>query len=117
VETPAGFASLPDERVRAYECLLVSDKCWYNVRHMASNRITVRVPQALTARLRNHSRVKGTTESELVREALENYLERSEGERSAFDLAQDAGIIGLARNAPKDLSTNPRHLKGFGKAK
>ena len=84
---------------------------------MASNRITVRVPQALTARLRNRSRAKGTTESELVREALENYLEDSAGERSAYELAEEAGIIGSARNAPRDLSTNQRYLKGFGKAK
>jgi predicted DNA-binding protein len=84
---------------------------------MSSDRITVRVPQALTARLRNRSRAKGTTESELVREALENYLGHSGGERSAYELAQEAGIIGSARNAPRDLSTNPRYLKGFGKSK
>jgi len=84
---------------------------------MASSRITVRVPQALTARLRNRSRAKGTTESELVREALENYLGHSGGERSAYDLAEEAGIIGSARNAPRDLSTNPRYLKGFGKSR
>jgi predicted DNA-binding protein len=84
---------------------------------MASTRITVRVPQALTARLRNRSRAKGTTDSELVREALENYLGHSEVERSAYDLAEEAGIIGSARNAPRDLSTNPRHFKGFGKSK
>jgi metal-responsive CopG/Arc/MetJ family transcriptional regulator len=84
---------------------------------MASHRITVRVPQALTARLRSRSRAKGTTESELVREALENYLAHSKKERSAYDLAEEAGITGAARHAPKDLSTNPRHLKGFGKGK
>jgi predicted DNA-binding protein len=84
---------------------------------MASDRITVRVPQALTTRLRNRSRAKGTTESELVREALENYLGSSGGERSAYNLAEEAGIIGFARNAPRDLSTNLRYLKGFGKAK
>jgi len=84
---------------------------------MASNRITVRVPQALTVRLRDCSRAKGTTESELVREALENYLGHSGGERSAYDLAEEAGIIGPARNGPRDLSTNKRYLKGFGKSK
>jgi metal-responsive CopG/Arc/MetJ family transcriptional regulator len=84
---------------------------------MASHRITVRVPQALTARLRSRSRAKGTTESELVREALENYLARSKKKRSAYDLAEEAGIIGSARHAPKDLSTNPLHFKGFGKGK
>jgi predicted DNA-binding protein len=84
---------------------------------MASNRITVRVPQALTARMRNRSRAKGATESELVREALENYLGHPGEDRSAYDLAQEAGIIGSARNAPKDLSTNPRYFKGFGRGK
>lgn len=82
---------------------------------MSSNRITVRVPPALTARLRTRSRAKGTTESELVREALETYLDKTKEDRSAYDLAQEAGIIGSVRNGPKDLSTNPRHMKGFGK--
>jgi metal-responsive CopG/Arc/MetJ family transcriptional regulator len=82
---------------------------------MSSTRITVRVPQALTARLRTRSRAKGTTESELVREALETYLGKTNEARSAYDLAEAAGIIGAARNLPKDLSTNPRHMKGFGK--
>ncbi len=85
---------------------------------MSSNRITVRVPQALTARLRTRSRAKGTTESELVREALETFLGKTKKEeRSAYDLAEEAGIIGSAGNAPKDLSTNPRHFKGFGNSK
>jgi predicted DNA-binding protein len=84
---------------------------------MKDNRITVRIPDALTVRLRSRSRAKGTTESELVREALENYLGHAEGGRSAYELAEEAGIIGSARNAPKDLSTNPRHFKGFGQAK
>jgi predicted DNA-binding protein len=84
---------------------------------MASHRITVRVPQTLTARLRSRSRAKGTTESELVREALENYLGHSAGECSAYELAEEAGIIGCLRGAPTDLSTNPRHLRGFGKGR
>jgi predicted DNA-binding protein len=82
---------------------------------MSSSRITVRVPSALTARLRTHSRAKGTTESELVREALETYLGKTKETSSAYDLAEAAGIIGAARKAPRDLSTNPRHMKGFGK--
>jgi metal-responsive CopG/Arc/MetJ family transcriptional regulator len=84
---------------------------------MSSTRITVRVPEALTARLRSRSRAKGTTESELVREALENYLGHSGGERSAYQLAEEAGVIGSVKHAPKDLSTNSRHFKGFGKNK
>jgi len=86
---------------------------------MSSSRITVRVPQTLTARLRSRSRAKGTTESELVREALENYLgkTKTKEECSAYDLAEAAGIISSAHHAPKDLSTNRRHFEGFGRTK
>lgn len=84
---------------------------------MGSQRITVRIPDRLTARLRSHSRASGASESELVREALESYLSRPAQNRSAYELAQDAGIIGAAKKAPRDLSTNRRHFKGFGKGK
>ena len=84
---------------------------------MSSSRITIRVPDTLSARLRSRSRSKGMTESELVREALENYLGHSEEERSAYELAEEAGIIGSMRNAPRDLSTNRHHFKGFGRSK
>jgi predicted DNA-binding protein len=82
---------------------------------MSSSRITVRVPEALTSRLRSRSRAKGTTESELVREALESYLGSESSHHTAYELAEAAGIIATARKLPKDLSTNPRHMKGFGK--
>jgi predicted DNA-binding protein len=95
---------------------VLSDTC-DRMSDMASNRITVRVPQGLTARLRSRSRAKGTTESELVREALENYLENSIQGRTAYELAEEAGIVGMVRRAPKDLSTNRRHFKGFGQNK
>jgi metal-responsive CopG/Arc/MetJ family transcriptional regulator len=84
---------------------------------MPFNWITVRIPQTLTVRLRSSSRAKGTTESELVREALESYLGHSGAQRSAYQLAEQAGIIGSAKHAPRDLSRNPRHFKGFGKNK
>jgi predicted DNA-binding protein len=84
---------------------------------MTSQRLTVRVPLALGARLRDRSRVKGQTPSDLVRIALENYLGEGASTGSAYALAQAAGLIGCARLAPKDLSTNRRHLEGFGKGK
>lgn len=84
---------------------------------MASNRITVRIPETLTARLRSRSLAKGSTESDLVREALESYLGSEPAGRTAYELAQEAGIVGSVRNAPRDLSTNRRHFKGFGQNK
>jgi hypothetical protein len=52
-----------------------------------------------------------------VRIALETYLGVDGSPQSAYDLAQAAGLIACSTNAPKDLSTNRRHLEGFGKSK
>jgi predicted DNA-binding protein len=92
----------------------LSDRCCM-MSDMSLQRITVRVPTSLGARLREHSRVKGQTPSDLVRVALENYLREGGSVGSAFELAEAAGLIGCVRRAPKDLSTNRRHFEGFGK--
>jgi hypothetical protein len=84
---------------------------------MASHRITVRVPKALGTLLRDRSRAKGQTPSDLVRIALETYLGRVGARKSAHELAEEAGLIGCVRRAPKDLSTGRRHFEGFGKSK
>lgn len=81
---------------------------------MVSQRITVRVPKALGARLRDSSRSKGQTPSDLVRVALETYLGAGNGTESAFELAKAAGVIGCVGRAPRDLSTSRRHFDGFG---
>ena len=88
---------------------------------MASDRITIRIPETLGRRLRHRSRMRGQPESALVREALETYLGQPSEARPAYELAEEAGLIGCIRRGPKspakDLSTNPRHLEGFGKTK
>jgi metal-responsive CopG/Arc/MetJ family transcriptional regulator len=84
---------------------------------MASDRITVRLPKALTERLRKQSAASGANESQMVRKAIEQYLSQPSERGSAYELAAAAGIIGSTKNLPKDLSTNPRHFKGFGKEK
>lgn len=99
---------------RRHRLHLLSDTCDI-LSDMGSNRITVRIPETLTARLRDHSRAKGTSESKLVREALENYLGKHSAGRSAYELAEAAGLIGFVSDAPPDLSTNSRYFKGFGR--
>jgi len=83
---------------------------------MASYRITVRVPGALVTLLRNRARTNGQTLSSSVRTALASYL-RQVDRYSAYALAEDAGLIGCARRAPKDLSTNRRYLTDVGRNK
>jgi metal-responsive CopG/Arc/MetJ family transcriptional regulator len=84
---------------------------------MNSQRITVRVPATLGTRLRHISHQSGQTPSDLVRVALENYLREQRTTRSAYELADAAGLIACVKHAPKDLSTNPRHFKDFGSGK
>jgi hypothetical protein len=84
---------------------------------MASQRISVRVPRGIAQRLKERSRATGTRESEVVRQALEEHLSGHKQKRSAYDLFLEAGLIGCARGAPKDLATNKRYFKGFGKGK
>jgi predicted DNA-binding protein len=84
---------------------------------MVSQRITIRVPATLGTRLRDRSRVKGRTPSDLVRVALENYLSEGRSTGSAYELAEAAGLIACVHRTPKDLSTNRRHFEGFGKSK
>ncbi|HEY4960918.1 MAG TPA: ribbon-helix-helix protein, CopG family [Terriglobales bacterium] len=91
------------------------------VSDMASDRITIRLPETLGQRLRHRSRIKGQPESELVREALETYLGQPTEARPAYELAEEAGLIGCIGRGPKsppaDLSSSPRHMEGFGKSK
>ncbi len=87
---------------------------------MVSDRITIRIPETLGERLRHRSRMRGQPESALVREALETYLGQPNDARPAYELAAEAGLIGCIGHGPKppatDLSTNPRHMEGFGKS-
>ncbi len=42
----------------------------------------------------------------------------ADAEESAFDVASRAGLIGCIKGAPRsptDLSTNPKHIEGFGR--
>jgi predicted DNA-binding protein len=88
---------------------------------MASERLSIRIPEALGQRLRRRSQMKGQPESAIGREALEIYLGRAAEPRPAYELAKEAGLIdciGRGRKAPrKNLSTARRHFLGFGKSK
>ncbi len=84
---------------------------------MAPQRITLRVPESLGAKIRQVSRAKGRTPSDLIRVAVESYLAQERVRGSALEAAKAAGIIGCAKHGPMDLSTNPRHFEGFGKSR
>ncbi|MGB8459532.1 MAG: hypothetical protein WCE50_17540, partial [Candidatus Acidiferrum sp.] len=79
--------------------------------------ISVRVPGGIARRLKERSRTSGTRESQVVREALEEYLSKDDDEETAYDRARKARLIGCIRGGRKDVSTNKSLFKGFGKSK
>ena len=54
----------------------------------------------------------GRTESEIVRRGLQLVAEEVGRRRSALELAGRS--VGRFKNGPRDLSTNRKHLEGFG---
>ncbi|MSQ58925.1 MAG: CopG family transcriptional regulator [Betaproteobacteria bacterium] len=73
--------------------------------------LTVKLPETLASWLSYRAKQLGRPQSELVREALEQ-ARRGTGSVSCHDLMAD--VCGSVPG-PKDLSTNPKHMDGFGK--
>ena len=74
--------------------------------------MSVKLPAPLANWVSARSRKLGRTQSEVGREVLER--ERHGKDRSRSCRALLADLDGFF-DGPKDLSTNPKHLEGFGK--
>ncbi len=69
----------------------------------------------------NHSNMsildlsKNSVESD-INDSTFNQIETRENNpfKSCYDLAEELGIIGIAKNLPADLSTNQAYFEGFG---
>lgn len=77
---------------------------------MATKTVTVKLPEPLATWLARRSRELGHTQSDLIRDALERLRQGSAGDSCHDAFADVCGSV----HGPKDLSTNPRHLAGFG---
>ncbi len=76
--------------------------------------ITVKLPRALSERLRRAVVRRRSTRSAVVRDAIEAHLAAEPGraEGSCYALSSDlAGIV----TGPVDLSSRRRRLKGYGR--
>ena len=62
--------------------------------------------------LRRLKEATGQSESELVRRGLQLVAAEERRRRSALDLAGSS--VGRFKRGPRDLSTNRKHLDGFG---
>ena len=79
-------------------------------------RINVRVEEQLKRELEAEAMEKGVRPSDIVRQALEEHIRQRTPRPSCLDIARRIGIIGIYKNTPHDLSTNPEHMEGFGGA-
>jgi predicted transcriptional regulator len=75
--------------------------------------ISFKLPPALQSLLEAEARRRQTTKSKLIRDCLEQMLRPGNAASvSCHDLAQD--LAGSLRG-PRDLATNKKYLKGFGR--
>lgn len=83
---------------------------------MVTETLSLKVPLATKARLRKAARDRQTTASALLREAVDLVLARNvtNGKVSLYELNRDL-FEGKRSRGPRDLSTNPKYMKDFGK--
>ncbi|MBI3697952.1 MAG: hypothetical protein HY238_24350 [Acidobacteria bacterium] len=82
---------------------------------MATDRISIRLTPALRRRLVQQATTQGKTASDLVREALDQYFVNGSRVESCYDLALRTGLLGAVKTGPRDLATNKKYFKGFGR--
>ena len=105
------FLQLPTPALRRFPGIAQEIRPYY---HPLMTTISLKLPDRLLERLESTARARGTTKSSVVRECLEQSLEaRPAGAKaSCYDLASD--LAGSLKGLPHDLSTNPKHMRGFG---
>ena len=73
--------------------------------------ISLKLPDTLKSRLTMEAKRRRTSQSAIVREAVEQALTKKKGFVSCADLAGD--LIG-SQPGPRDASTNKEYLKDLG---
>ncbi len=75
--------------------------------------ISIKVSQVLAARIEDAAEATERSKSDLLRDAIEQYLIRGELS-TARSFSSEATDLSGCLEGPDDLSFNPRHLEGYG---
>jgi predicted DNA-binding protein len=77
--------------------------------------MTIKIPDGLSRRLESVAGQRRSGKARFVKKLLEQALAPANDrpKASCYDLARD--LCGSVKGAPKDLSSNPKHLAGFGR--
>ena len=84
------------------------------MRRSPSQLFTLNLPRPTANRLRTLAKRSGKPQSQLIREGLDMRL-GVEGQAAAGSVLDLAGDVTGSVAGPRDLATNPKHLRGFGK--
>jgi len=77
---------------------------------MSEKYITICLSEEERNLLRHYSQRENTSESDIVRAALNHYFATLSARKTCYDLAKELGILGVAQQLPPDLSTNKDHF-------
>jgi Arc/MetJ-type ribon-helix-helix transcriptional regulator len=77
--------------------------------------LSVKIPDPLAKWLIGEAKQSRRSRSDLVREALEEKKRGHAGKPAKRNLADALLECGSTFDGPKDLSTNPRYMEGFGR--
>ena len=77
--------------------------------------ISLKVPDSLDARLTAAARRSGASKSAITRDALEAHLKNGDQPPKGSALEMMGDLMGKYDFGPGDLSTNKKHMKGFGR--
>jgi len=82
---------------------------------MQSETLSLRISKAESRAIRERARREGVSQGSLVRRALRAYGVTTESEpgKTAHDVIKH--LLGRKRGGSTDLSTNPEHLKDYGR--
>jgi hypothetical protein len=86
---------------------------WYYPKAMPTKTISLKLPEALSAKLTRAAREQGQSKSAVARTALEASLTEAPAPPAGSLLEAMGDAIGCV-DGPSDLSTNPKYMDGFG---
>ncbi len=74
--------------------------------------ISIKLPEDMLSSVMQQAVQKSVSQSDIIRNALAAYLASSQAQPTSA-AAQASRWAGMTQG-PADLSTNPKHMKGFG---
>lgn len=70
--------------------------------------LTVRLDPELEEALERHCKETGATKSRVITKVLRDHLDRQKRTKSAYEIADEMGVIGCVKGGPTDMARNAK---------